>query len=242
MKWAAIYDYFMDEEIYDRWRRFVRRTLPTSKKTLLDLACGTGELTFRFLEEGYTVSGLDISSDMLSLCYNKQLERNTFFPLIEADMRDLKELDTYDIVTCSLDAICYFTEKEDVQRTFYEVSHHLNEEGFFLFDVHSLYKMREIFPGYQFHGEKDKDFFMWTAYEGERSGEIEHHFDLFEHKTADNYKREQDVIIERSFSIEEYIEMLKESGFINIQAFGNYDLTPVQETSERIFFVCEKGD
>ncbi len=242
MKWAEIYDYFMDEQIYKEWTDFVKRTVPRSKKTLLDLASGTGKLTFRLLEAGYDVTGLDISSDMLALCYNEQLKSGTFFPLIEADMRNLEDAGTYDLVTCSLDAVCYFREKEDVHQTFTEVFKHLNEGGLFLFDVHSLYKMGKIFPGYQFFGEMGEDIFLWSALEGERSGEIVHYLDLFEHDRAHFYKRSQHLITERSFPIEDYVVMLEESGFINIEVTGNYGLSPVQEKTERVFFVCEKGD
>lgn len=242
MKWAEIYDYFMDEQIYDEWKNFVKRTVSDSQKTLLDLASGTGKLTFRLLEAGYTVTGLDVSSDMLSLCYNEQLRRNIFFPLIEADMRNLEDAGTYDLVTCSLDALCYFREKEDVRQTFNEVYRHLNKGGLFLFDVHSLYKMEEVFPGYQFHGEMGEDVFLWSAFEGKRSGEIEHYFDLFEHETGRTYKRSKNLIIERSFPIEDYVVMLEESGFINIEITENYGLSPVQEKTERVFFICEKGD
>lgn len=242
MKWAKIYDYFMDEQIYDSWENFVKRTAPPSEQSLLDLACGTGTLTFRLLELGYNVAGLDLSSDMLSLCYNEQLKRETFFPLIEADMRDLEDVAAFDIIICTLDALCYLREKEDIKKTFSEVYKHLNKGGFFFFDVHTLYKMTEVFPGYQFHGEMEEDIFLWTAYQSDRSGEVFHHFNLFEYQKNNTYRRDQNLIIERSFPLEDYIQMLEETGFISIQVSENYGLAPVQEKTERVFFVCEKGE
>ena len=66
-------------KIYNqRWIRFAQQaaplirefygSLPVSRnhRTLLDLCCGTGQLASHFLENGYVVSGIDLSSDMLA--------------------------------------------------------------------------------------------------------------------------------------------------------------------------------
>ena len=54
-------------------RRFVRhlgRTLP-SGAVVLDLACGTGDLTKALAMKGYTVTGLDISAEMMEVGKDK---------------------------------------------------------------------------------------------------------------------------------------------------------------------------
>lgn len=56
------------------WRsRFVRqlgRKIP-GNATVLDLACGTGDLTKALSEKGYHVTGLDISSEMMAVAREK---------------------------------------------------------------------------------------------------------------------------------------------------------------------------
>ena len=48
-------------------------------KKLLDLACGTGELSIRLAEEGYDVTGVDLSSDMLAVAREKAIEGTISF-------------------------------------------------------------------------------------------------------------------------------------------------------------------
>ena len=44
---------------------YARGDTSTTQQTLLDLCCGTGQLSLYFLERGYTVTGLDLSDAML---------------------------------------------------------------------------------------------------------------------------------------------------------------------------------
>ena len=54
-----------------QWRkRFVRtlaKTLPPERPVVLDLACGTGDLTKALAQHGWQVTGLDISAEMMEV-------------------------------------------------------------------------------------------------------------------------------------------------------------------------------
>ena len=71
---AQVYDAIMDETLYDRWGQFVDKHLQNKKTKLLELACGTGALAVALSKRGYTVTGLDLSDNMLSLA-NEQIGR-----------------------------------------------------------------------------------------------------------------------------------------------------------------------
>ena len=60
-------------------------------------------------------------------------------------MRVLEDVPTTDAVTLFSDSLCYLTDFEDVVSVFEAVYNHLEEGGIFLFDVHSLYQMQEVF-------------------------------------------------------------------------------------------------
>lgn len=83
-------------------RRFVRRlakNLP-EKAAVLDLACGTGDLTKALSEKGYQVTGLDISSEMMAIGREKcrYLSPKPNFVLGSAEQIPFPD-DTFDAVT-----------------------------------------------------------------------------------------------------------------------------------------------
>jgi methylase of polypeptide subunit release factors len=52
--------------------------LSRTKKSILDLCCGTGQLVLQFLDRGYDVTGVDLSDDMLS-CARRSAARYRCF-------------------------------------------------------------------------------------------------------------------------------------------------------------------
>src|SRR3954447_4225994 len=65
---AQVYDRFMADAPYDLWIKFAEaewRDFALSPKKVLDLACGTGNISLLLAKKGYQVTGIDISDDML---------------------------------------------------------------------------------------------------------------------------------------------------------------------------------
>ena len=69
-EFAEIYDIFMKHVDYDSWYNFLRSFI-REKGTLLDLGCGTGEFSVRFLRDGFSVTGVDLSEKMLDIAEEK---------------------------------------------------------------------------------------------------------------------------------------------------------------------------
>ena len=69
-EFAEIYDIFMKYVNYDEWYKFLR-TFIKKKGTVLDLGCGTGEFIWRFLKDGFSVIGVDLSEKMLEISEKK---------------------------------------------------------------------------------------------------------------------------------------------------------------------------
>ena len=156
---AAVYDAVMDDSLYDLWTDFSLRHLPKTKdkKKLLELACGTGIQSVRFSQAGFDVTGLDLSADMLKIAEKRASSAKQKIDFIEGNMLDLSQAGKYDFVTCYSDSICYMQDEVEVGDVFKEVYNALNEDGVFIFDVHSTYQTDEVFPGYSYH-ENAEDF------------------------------------------------------------------------------------
>ena len=74
---AQVYDLFMDNVPYDEWCAYICETLKKhgiADGPVLDLGCGTGELTRRLAACGYDMTGVDVSVDMLQKAMEKQTD------------------------------------------------------------------------------------------------------------------------------------------------------------------------
>lgn len=234
---ARVYDELMDDSLYEKWFAYTADYL-SENSTLLELGCGTGILGITLKKKGYAISGLDLSEDMLSLANNRQLEKKVSFPLIQRDMKDLSELPNYDGIICYSDALCYMENEEELLKVFKEAYTHLNPNGYFLFDVHSLHQM-DIFLDSSFHAETDGIVFLWDSFEGNYPHSVEHELTFFVESGNNVYERFEEVHKERTYAIDTYLELLKKAGFANVEITADFGES-VKEDSKRWFFAAQK--
>ena len=103
----------------------IRKTNPAAR-TILDVACGTGEHA-RLLTEthGFTVDGLDLEPGFVRIAQSK-LPKATVY---EGDMTSFSLPERYDIVLCLFSSIGYVRTLDNVQRTLERFAAHLAPGG-----------------------------------------------------------------------------------------------------------------
>lgn len=239
---AFVYDAVMDTSLYAKWLSFTKRHITAGAGTVLELACGTGALAVEFAKSGFDVTGLDLSEEMLMMAYNRSVDEEVSVQWVEGDMLDLSEVGNYQIVTCFSDSLCYMRNRQEVQQVFDEVYRVLEDDGVFLFDVHSLYQIDTIFPEYSYH-ENDDDFaFLWDSYAGEKAHSIVHELTFFVQGEENGlFERFDEVHKERTYSLESYYFMLESAGFYDVEIFADFEDEKPNDESRRWFFVCRKG-
>lgn len=236
---AFIYDQVADKSLYDRWLSFSLRHLE-QRKEILEVACGTGELAVRFAQKGLHVTALDLSEEMLMIASQNALAEKADVQFIEGDMLDLSDSGTYQAVTCYSDSICYLEDEKAVQMAFDQVYQVLKEEGVFMFDVHSLYQMDEVFPGYSYHYQADDFAFLWESYSADQPHSIEHFLTFFIENEEGTFTRKDELHLERTYPLETYQLLLENAGFSELEIYADFVDSPPNEKSRRWFFVCHK--
>ncbi|PAQ16521.1 SAM-dependent methyltransferase [Bacillaceae bacterium SAOS 7] len=241
-RFAYVYDFLMQDVPYEEWLHFLERhTTRLTGKKVLDLACGTGELTWRLAAANWDVTGIDLSEDMLMMAQEKAAEKGLSFPLYQQDMRELDGLGTYDAVTIFCDSLNYLTSEEDVKQTFHLVHTHLKTGGLFLFDVHSLYKIHHIFTDGTFTSTDDEVSYIWNCFAGDLPNSVEHELTFFAlDESSDRYERFDELHTQRTFELEQYTSWLEQAGFENVQITADFTDDAPRKESERIFFIAQK--
>lgn len=241
-QFAYLYDQLMEDAPYSKWLSFIKSAAseyyPNAER-FLDVGCGTGSLSILLAKEGLNVTGIDLSSDMLTVAKEKAENEKVPLSLFQQDMRELEGLGLYDCVTILCDSLNYVLTEEDVKRSFLSAWNHLETGGLLLFDIHSLHKINNIFIGHTFGSSEDQLSYIWQCFQGEFENSVEHELTFFV-QTGQLYERHDELHIQRTFSIEEYSKWLLECNFDVISITGDFENISPRDTSERILFVAKK--
>ncbi|MGE8206175.1 class I SAM-dependent DNA methyltransferase [Heyndrickxia sp. NPDC080065] len=243
-EFAYIYDFLMRDVPYDKWLEFFFEKLKkydVHGKKVMDLACGTGELSVRLAKTGFQVTGVDLSDDMLMVASEKASKEGLHLNLFQQNMCELEELGLYDVILVFCDSLNYLSSPKEVQETFKRIYSHLNEKGLFLFDVHTIYKMEQIFSNQTFTEIEDGVSYIWNSFEGEHPYSVEHELTFFvldDH--TDQYTRFDELHKQRTYKETDYTSWLEMAGFEILEVTADFSTLKPNDTSERIFFVCRK--
>jgi SAM-dependent methyltransferase len=243
-QFAYLYDELMQDAPYDKWVNFVLNRLKKyhiKGNTMLDLACGTGELSVRFAKQGFKVTGVDLSTDMLAVAKAKAESQGVMIPLFEQDMAELEGLGSFDIIGIFCDSLNYLHNEEKVFNTFFKASQCLEKDGVLFFDVHSIFKINELFIDQTFTLCDEKIAYIWNSFPGEYPNSVEHELSFFVQDPADGkYNRIDEFHEQRTFAIDQYSGWLEEAGFEILEISADFEEKTPQPDSERIFFMARK--
>jgi len=124
---AELYDAIYSFKNYsgecDRLRSLINRFVPGAR-TILDVACGTGEHA-KFLKHDYAVDGVDINESYLGAARLKSPSGK----FVHANLVDFDLRRTYDIVTCLFSAIGIVGTFERLECAVRCMSHHVRLGG-----------------------------------------------------------------------------------------------------------------
>ena len=129
---AELYDSIYSFKNYprecDRLRSLISKFVPGAR-TILDVACGTGEHA-RFLGHEYVVDGIDVNESYLGAARLK----NPLGKFARADLLDFDLGRTYDVVTCLFSAIGIVGTFERLERAIRCMAHHVRPGGALLIE------------------------------------------------------------------------------------------------------------
>ncbi|MEO2074528.1 MAG: class I SAM-dependent methyltransferase [Bacillus sp. (in: firmicutes)] len=243
-QFAYLYDELMKDAPYKEWVKFVKEKLEQYDVTgerLLDLACGTGELSIRFADEGFQVTGVDLSSDMLAVAQAKAENRGVRIPFFEQNMIDLDGQGEFDVIGIFCDSLNYLQTEDEVKATFTSALQHLVHSGLFIFDVHSTYKVTHGFIDQTFALNDEHLSYIWNSFPGENEYSVEHDLSFFVlDELSEKYDRYDEFHYQRTYPVEQYAFWLNEAGFELLEVCADFESKLPNPESERIFFVARK--
>ena len=130
---AKAYSLIMQDIPYDKWEKFILKTLKKygiRDGLVLDLGCGTGEMTRRLKNAGYDMIGVDVSAEMLLRATECDSEGILY---LNQDMREFELYGTVRAIVSVCDSMNYLTENGDLLTVLKLANNYLDpEESLFL--------------------------------------------------------------------------------------------------------------
>jgi SAM-dependent methyltransferase len=242
-RFAHLYDQLMNDVPYEKWVQFLKTVFDKYKinqPSILDIGCGTGTLPILLAKQNYSISGVDLSEEMLSVAMAKAEQERVQIPFYQQNMMELEGFDQLDCVTIFCDSLNYLETEEQVLQTFVKVRESLKENGLFLFDVHSPYKIEEIFGEETFFIDDAELSLVWSCTQGDYPLSVEHDLVFFmKEEHSDLYERFEEYHNQRTFPIDIYKNLLNQAGFEVKEILADFDKA-TNDTSERNFFIAMK--
>ncbi len=103
--------------------------------SVLELACGTGQLTIPISWDRRPTVGLDLSKAMLTAARRRASATSSSATFVQGDMRDFSLNREFDLIFVARNSLLHLLSAEDVVATFTAVRKHLSSDGIFAFDI-----------------------------------------------------------------------------------------------------------
>ncbi len=210
------------EALHTAFKDIIDELTPNS---LLDIGCGQGAFLETLQSSDIKTLGIDLSSSQIEICNQKN---------INAKCIDLCKIDEkFDCATAIFDVINYIPKK-NIRNFFTCAFKSLKQDGYFIFDINTLYGFEEVAQGSLNIDLEDKFISIDALYENKI---LETNITLFS-SIKDLYKKENGTIRQYYHSKDFLTKELELCDF-EVESAIEFKLHDVEEFDKQIF-ICKK--
>ncbi len=136
-----ISDFYDQPDLYDALLPagaevpFYRELARQQGGQVLELACGTGQLTLPIALDGRPTMGLDQSRAMLDVEQRRADKAGASVEFVQGDMRELKLGREFSLIFVARNSLLHLLTTEDLLAAFRAARRHLAPDGVFAFDI-----------------------------------------------------------------------------------------------------------
>ena len=241
---AEVYDIFMDNVPYDEWSEYLYgllREYRIAGGTVLELGCGTGNITERLAAKGYDMIGIDNSEEMLLAAADKRERSGYDILYLDQDMREFELYGTVNAVVSICDSLNYIVERSDLRTVFSRVREYLAVDGIFIFDFNTEYKYREVLGDQVIAEQREECSFIWENYYDQTERINEYDLTLFIRVEGDYYRKYQELHYQKGYTLDDIKEILVAAGLDFIKAYDAFTRDAPHDQSERIYVIAQEA-
>jgi len=229
-EFSKIFDRVASAQKYVKWQQWINDVWTKhglSPKSLLDLACGTGNNAIRFSHQGLKVFGVDSSQGML----NEARAKKSNVQFSYGNFLNFLLPQTVDAVICLDFSTNYILRFDEFAEFINRVYASLNSGGIFIFD----FKPVNSFVKKEKHLKENDFIFDWVC---------NTHFTPFVvidmNIALANGRTFQERHIERGYNVQEIKQVVSATKFSLLEVYDDCILKTPNDNSELIQLVLKK--
>lgn len=222
---------------------FYRRQVARYGEPVLELACGSGRLIIPLANEGVSITGLDISEDMLDLAKLKASRYEAGTRFLQGDMRRFDLGEKFKLIFIAAQSLSHLNTREEVEDCLSCVRRHLADEGRLLIELfNSSVKMLAREPGRRYpvgqYNDPQGDFpiFVTEEVRYESASQVNHIQWFFRNEGSTD-----EVMLSfemRQFFPHEIDALLWYNDFLIEHKYGNYNEEAFSSDAWKQLIIC----
>lgn len=235
---APFYDDLMKVVPYRMWVGYyllLLSQIDAHPRRMLDVCCGTGAMCQLLTQEGFELTGFDLSPDMIRIAQAKARKKLLKIRYEVADAADFDLGDTFPAAFSFFDSLNNIVEPDRFRSAMRCVARHLEPGGSFIFDLNTAYAFEQRMFDQQETGDRSKLRYKWVGDWDAGTRVITVHM-TFWHEDQEF----EETHVQRAYSDAEVREAMEAAGFGDVHAYASYTLDPPKAKSDRVHYVCIK--
>ncbi len=232
-KWDELIDWTARAESEGRF--FIDILQARGKKTVLDVACGTGFHSVRLTETGFNVTSADGSAAMLAKAFENGQKRGLILKTVQADWRWLNRdiQGKYDAIICLGNSFTHLHDEQDRRRALAEFYAALKHDGILILDQRNYDTMLD-------EGFKSKHKYYYC---GDKVSAEPEHVDEGLVRFKYSFPDGTDYTLNLSPIRKNYVRrLLNEAGFLRVRTYGDFQETYAEDDPDFFIHVAEKSN
>ncbi len=204
---------------------------------ILDLCCGTGRHSIALCKRGWSVIGMDLSTNLLSIAKLRMKRAGVKFPLIRADMRFFPFRDSrFKAVINMFTSFGYLPSESEDAVSLLEINRTLRSKGKFLLDIANRDHIVKTFRERDW-AEFEPFYLLERRSLDLRGSRLTSQWTLLQKNTGRIRSIQHTV---RLFTIARAEQLLNEAGLTVKEVYGGYEKQEFTLEASRMIVLAEK--
>lgn len=200
---------------------------------VLDLACGAGRHSILFAKNGYDVTSVDLSENLLNVARKSAEELMLNINIIKSDLRLLNLADRFQLIINLFTSFGYFEQDFENEKIIKIVEQQLNENAYFVLDFFNVVHLKKNLIPISYDKVEEAIIRQERTFDQDRIVK----------KITVIKKNSERIYFEsvRAYSKSELSRMILKNGLKIIKIFGDYSGNAFDEdNSSRIIIIAQK--